>query len=239
MESLSLYIHVPFCRSKCRYCSFNSYSGMGWLIPRYVDALAGEIRLRADSGSRVNTIYIGGGTPTLLTGEQLGEVLKACREAFDVAPESEITIEANPGTVGQTYLHQLTALGVNRLSLGVQSFDDIVLGELGRTHTAAEALEAYRMARDAGFENVNIDPFEDEDWDDEEFDYSEHEEIRNEFTWRSMKKKQGVLLKDLETDHIENIIKWVFRFSKSYPNPDSIIELMNNELSYRKDRNIK
>jgi len=153
---LSLYIHIPFCSSKCHYCSFNSYSGVDWLIPQYVEALIREIRLWADRGLKANTIYLGGGTPSLLNGEQIGGILKACGEAFDMARNAEITIEVNPGTISETFLRQLRALGVNRMSLGVQSFDERKLRELGRLHTAAEALEAYRMARGI-FETINID----------------------------------------------------------------------------------
>lgn len=155
-QSLSLYIHIPFCRSKCYYCSFNSYSGMDWLIPQYVEALVREIRLRADRGLKVNTIYLGGGTPSLLNGGQIGEMLKACGEAFEVAHNAEISIEANPGTISEPFFRQLRALGVNRLSLGVQSFDERRLRELGRLHSAIEAVEAYRMARGT-FDNINID----------------------------------------------------------------------------------
>jgi oxygen-independent coproporphyrinogen-3 oxidase len=134
---LSLYIHIPFC-------------------PQYVEALIREIHLWAGRGLKANTIYLGGGTPSLLNGEQIGGILKACDEAFDMARNAEITIEVNPGTISETFLRQLRALGVNRMSLGVQSFDDRKLRELGRRHTAAEALEAYRMARGT-FETINID----------------------------------------------------------------------------------
>lgn len=156
MGSLSLYVHIPFCRSKCHYCSFNSYSGMDWIIPQYVEALIREMRPWVDHSLKVSTIYLGGGTPSLLNGEQIGEIVEACGEAFDVAYNAEITIEANPGTISEPFLRQLRALGINRLSLGVQSFDDRRLRELGRLHSATEAVEAYGMARRT-FENINID----------------------------------------------------------------------------------
>ena len=155
MENLSLYIHIPFCQSKCHYCSFNSYSGMNWLIPEYVEALIKEIRCW-EYGGTVDTIYLGGGTPTMLDGQHLGTILEACGRAFTVPPDVEITIEANPDTIREPFLRQLRALGVNRLSLGVQSFDDRRLKELGRRHSASEALEAFGLSRNA-FNNVNID----------------------------------------------------------------------------------
>jgi oxygen-independent coproporphyrinogen-3 oxidase len=128
---------------------------MDWLIPQYVEALVKEIRSWVCSGT-VDTIYLGGGTPTILDVEQLGNILEACCRAFVVASDAEITIEANPGTISWPFLLQLRALGVNRLSLGVQSFDDRRLNELGRRHSATEAVETFRLARNA-FNNVNID----------------------------------------------------------------------------------
>lgn len=128
---------------------------MEWLIPQYVEALIKEIR-GWDRGGTVDTMYVGGGTPTILDGQHLGTILEACGRAFVVAPDAEITIEANPGTISEPFLRQLRALGVNRLSLGVQSFDDRRLNELGRRHSASEALEAFEVARNA-FNNVNID----------------------------------------------------------------------------------
>lgn len=153
--SLGLYIHIPFCRSKCRYCGFNSYSGMDWLVPQYVEAIAGEIR-RCGERLEVGSIYLGGGTPTILSGDQLGTVLDACRCAFAVDDAAEVTIEANPGSVTGPFLRQLRRLGVNRVSLGVQSFNDGELTSLGRAHSSAQAFEAYGLARDL-FDNVNVD----------------------------------------------------------------------------------
>jgi len=128
---------------------------MDWLIPGYVEALVKEIRCW-EYGGTVDTVYLGGGTPTMLDEQHLGAILEACGHAFAVAPHAEITIEANPGTISETFLRHLRALGVNRLSLGVQSFDDRRLKELGRRHSASKALEAFGLARIA-FNNVNID----------------------------------------------------------------------------------
>jgi oxygen-independent coproporphyrinogen-3 oxidase len=148
MDAVSLYIHIPFCRAKCAYCDFNSYPGLGHLFKKYVRALQAEMRWVSRRRSlKVKTIYLGGGTPTVLPLAPLGEVLDACREYFTVAEEIEITVEANPGTVDGSYLTGLLEMGVNRLSLGVQSFHDDELRLLGRIHTAAQAVETYRLAR--------------------------------------------------------------------------------------------
>jgi oxygen-independent coproporphyrinogen-3 oxidase len=148
MDAVSLYIHIPFCRAKCAYCDFNSYPGLGHLFGKYVRALQAEMRWVSRRRSlKLNTIYLGGGTPTVLPLALLGQVLDAYREHFTVAEEIEITVEANPGTVGGSYLKGLLEMGVNRLSLGVQSFHDDELRLLGRIHTAGQAIETYRLAR--------------------------------------------------------------------------------------------
>ncbi len=158
-SSLAIYLHIPFCAVRCAYCDFNTYAGLDALFEPYVAALVREIRL---SGSRrdrlpVRTIFIGGGTPTVLPPGLLARVLDACRETFDVAPDAEITSEANPGTVDQSCFAALRAMGVNRLSLGVQSFDDAELRWLGRIHGAAEAEAAFGAACESGFDNINLD----------------------------------------------------------------------------------
>ena len=157
-ESVSLYIHIPFCRAKCAYCSFNSYQGLEHLKAPYVQALVREIEgyFQPDKLKAI-TMYFGGGTPSLLSLEQLAELLAASSRAFRIEEGSEITLEANPGTIDLLYLKGLRKLGVNRLSLGVQSLDDRTLCILGRIHSAREALEAYGMARQAGFSNINLD----------------------------------------------------------------------------------
>lgn len=165
MSSVSVYVHVPFCLSKCRYCDFASepLKEAGGLAAarRYVDALAIEMDLRAASaefaGASVPTVYLGGGTPTVLPAEWLGEIMARLRMRFQVAPAAEITVEANPGTVSGGDIAALVTAGVNRISLGVQSFSDEVLRTLGRVHTAAEAGAAVEAARGAGCENLNLD----------------------------------------------------------------------------------
>lgn len=155
----ALYLHVPFCDHRCAYCDFNAYAGLDRLIPAYMDALAREARLWSAmlAGTRVATIFFGGGTPSLAPLPLLERVLSAVHEAFAIAPDAEVTLEANPGTVDEAYLRGLRALGFNRLSLGAQSFDDAELRALDRIHDAAAVLAAYRAARAAGFENINLD----------------------------------------------------------------------------------
>lgn len=159
MDSVSLYIHIPFCKAKCAYCDFNSYVGLEDLYDDYVDALLQEMALISGrlSPLRGRTIYLGGGTPTVLSLQQLRRVLEGCAQVFVIDEGAEVTCEANPGTVDLDYLEGLRNLGVGRLSLGVQSLHDDELGLLGRVHNAAQAIEAYDMARQAGFENINLD----------------------------------------------------------------------------------
>jgi len=154
-----IYLHIPFCETRCHYCNFATGGYESELARRYVAALREEI-LRAEATPEMQTvdsIYFGGGTPTTLSVEQLSGIIELCREKFDVAPNTEITSEANPGTISQEFLENLRAAGVNRLSFGVQSFDDGELKMIGRSHSAEDARQAVRMARAAGFANVSID----------------------------------------------------------------------------------
>ena len=154
-----VYVHIPFCRAKCRYCDFNSYAGRAGEIGPYLAALAAEMAATAPTtaGARARTLYIGGGTPSLLAADQVGAIVGQCRRLFGLSPDEEVTLEANPGTVDTAYLADVRAAGVNRLSLGVQSFDDGALRFLGRIHSAAAAIAAYEAARRAGFANVSLD----------------------------------------------------------------------------------
>jgi oxygen-independent coproporphyrinogen-3 oxidase len=157
--SISLYLHIPFCRSKCAYCDFNSYAGLESLIEPYVGALIAEMELWQEPSRdmSVATVFLGGGTPSLLPLPEMERIVAALRPRFRLAADAEFSCEANPGTVDFPYLQGLRSLGVNRLSLGVQSFHDDELATLGRIHTAAQAREAYHMARQAGFDNINLD----------------------------------------------------------------------------------
>lgn len=158
--SLSLYLHIPFCSLKCRYCDFNSYAGIEELMTPFVETLVDEARLWggvAGGGRRVETVFFGGGTPSLLPLAGIERIMVALRESFDFTPDAEVSLEANPGTADEAYLSGLVALGVNRLSFGVQSFHDDELAALDRIHTAQEARDGYRRAREAGFRRVNLD----------------------------------------------------------------------------------
>jgi oxygen-independent coproporphyrinogen-3 oxidase len=153
------YLHIPFCRTKCLYCDFNTYAGKERLMGSYVAALADEVSARAQEtqGLPLRSVYFGGGTPSLLAVSQVRRLLDTVRRACAVEAGAEVTLEANPGTFGRAYLEALLALGVNRLSLGVQSLDDETLRRLARTHNAARALADVRAAREAGVPSINID----------------------------------------------------------------------------------
>ncbi|WP_052890638.1 radical SAM family heme chaperone HemW [Thermogemmatispora carboxidivorans] len=164
LESVSLYLHVPFCHTRCYYCDFNTYAGLLSLREPYVRALLTEIELAGEMARpvaggprRARTIYFGGGTPSLLSAEQIRRLLAACRTAFAVDPEAEISLEANPGTLSGGHLQALRAAGVNRLSLGAQSFEPHLLKLLGRTHSPEDVMQAVRAARSAGFASLNLD----------------------------------------------------------------------------------
>lgn len=158
-HDLSLYLHIPFCDSKCAYCDFNSYAGMESLIPDYTRALCTEARLWAPLARdrRVNTVFFGGGTPSLLPLAEMRRVMETLRWEYRLNPQAEWSLEANPGTITEPYLRGLRELGFNRLSIGVQSFDDAELRALDRIHSAADAIEAVCAARAAGFDDLNLD----------------------------------------------------------------------------------
>lgn len=156
----SIYIHIPFCRHRCGYCDFNTYAGKEDLIPSYVSALRREIELVSRSAGQslpVHTIFFGGGTPSLLPIHALQQILSTLHDCFDIQPNPEITLEANPGTVSLTYLRELHELGVNRLSLGMQSAHEIELKLLERQHSLKDIEQAVNWARQAGFKNLNLD----------------------------------------------------------------------------------
>ena len=156
---LSLYVHIPFCIAKCGYCDFNSYAGLESLIPAYAQALLQEAEMwsAACQGWRTETLFFGGGTPSLMPLAELERILEGLRRHLGLTADAEVTLEANPGTVDEPYLSRLREMGVNRLSLGVQSFRNDELAFLGRIHSAEEARSAYRGARSVGFDNVSLD----------------------------------------------------------------------------------
>ena len=155
----ALYVHIPFCVKKCVYCDFASYAGRDRDLAHYLRALEREIKAaRREFGAlTIETLFIGGGTPSLLSGEQVHALMDAVRVDFAFAPDAEITVEANPGAVSLPKLRAYRAAGVNRISLGVQAMQDSLLRTLGRIHTAAQAEEAVELVRRAGYENINLD----------------------------------------------------------------------------------
>ena len=153
---LGLYVHIPFCSAICNYCNFNRGLFDASLKDQYVRALLGEIEREAD-GSPADTIYFGGGTPSLLEPSEIAAIIDACRSAFAITGDVEITMEANPETVTPERLVRFREAGVNRLSYGVQSFRDEELQRLSRLHSAARAADAVAMAREAGFDNLSLD----------------------------------------------------------------------------------
>ncbi len=159
MKPAAVYLHIPFCVSKCAYCDFCSYSGLDHLYSEYTQSLEQEIGREGSAwdGVRFDALYVGGGTPTVLPVGSLTRLIESCRDAFSLAPGCETSVEANPGTVTADSLGALRRAGVNRLSLGVQSLHNDELLLLGRIHTAEGARRAYDMARAAGFTNVNLD----------------------------------------------------------------------------------
>jgi len=156
---LGLYIHIPFCAQKCPYCDFNTYAGLEKHVGTTVEALCQEMRRWQAllAARRVDTIFLGGGTPTLLSGAQLKRLFTAIHANFRVSPTCEITSEANPGTVDRAKFDILYELGVNRLSIGVQSFQPDELAFLGRIHNVDDVVKAFEAARAAGFANINLD----------------------------------------------------------------------------------
>jgi oxygen-independent coproporphyrinogen-3 oxidase len=155
----SLYVHIPFCTAKCTYCDFNSYAGQGSLMQPYAEAVAVEAALWSPylAGRRVETVSFGGGTPSLLPLPQMQVIIDALHRCFEIEPGAEVTLEANPGTVDLLHLTGLRRLGFNRVSFGVQSFHDDELRTLDRIHDADAVDEAYGWAREAGFDNINLD----------------------------------------------------------------------------------
>ncbi|MBQ2942081.1 MAG: radical SAM family heme chaperone HemW [Clostridia bacterium] len=156
--SNGIYIHIPFCLAKCAYCDFNSYSGKMNLRDDYITALISE--MKSFSGIEADTVYIGGGTPTVLENKQLERLITAIHETFSLAEDTEFSVESNPATADFEKYSLLKNLGVNRLSIGVQSFRDNELKALSRVHSSADAIEAVLLAKKAGFKNISIDLME-------------------------------------------------------------------------------
>jgi len=163
-KSVGIYIHIPFCERKCTYCNFNTTDFFEGLAERYIDAVSREIaywgeNLTQVSGdpAQVDTIYFGGGTPSIVDAAHLAKLIVSCRAAFEVAPDSEVTIEINPATFSKSKVAQWLRAGINRASVGAQSFIDAELVSLSRTHTADDARRTIEVLKEAGFENISLD----------------------------------------------------------------------------------
>ena len=156
---MGLYIHVPFCKTKCPYCDFNTYQGIESQMGGYLEAVTGELRLWGQALGRpqARTVFFGGGTPSYLPDGDIAAILDAANDSFAIASDAEVTIEANPGDLNADACRGLLQQGVNRLSIGVQSLDNRLLQLLGRRHSADGAIEAFHAARAAGFGNVSLD----------------------------------------------------------------------------------
>ena len=160
-KELELYLHIPFCVSKCRYCDFLSAPSGEEQRQIYVERLCRRIRYWSDVvhnyGYEIVSIFVGGGTPSILTGEQITQIFEAVRESFPIQEDAEITLEMNPGTDVKDKLPVYRKLGINRLSMGLQSADNEELKRLGRIHTYEDFRQVYQWAREAGFTNINVD----------------------------------------------------------------------------------
>jgi len=158
-QGMGLYIHVPFCATKCPYCDFNTYQGIESLLEPYLEALTTEIQLwgRVLSKLRVNTVFLGGGTPSYLPEHHLPRIFEVINSSFVLREDAEITVEANPDDLNQSNCAAWLRLGINRLSIGVQSLDDGMLKMLGRRHDSSRAKNAVEEAQAAGFTNINLD----------------------------------------------------------------------------------
>jgi oxygen-independent coproporphyrinogen-3 oxidase len=158
-DPFGVYVHIPFCAHVCPYCDFNTYAGQTSRIPAYVDAACQETAMWSPlfDGRRAATIFIGGGTPSLLEPGQIRRIIAACRSAFDVAPDAEVTIEANPNDLEEAFCHAVRHAGVTRLSIGAQTLNHRGLRVLGRLHDAKQIARAVAAARRSGFDNVSLD----------------------------------------------------------------------------------
>ena len=157
MIAAGLYLHIPFCSSRCSYCDFATGLYQSELAERYVGALVEEFNSSRESGAQVDTIYFGGGTPSLLSPSQLERILNTVHARFEIDPSAEITLEINPGSVTAEKLRAFRIAGVNRASFGAQTFDDAELAKLGRSHSASDAMETFAELRRAGFDNISFD----------------------------------------------------------------------------------
>jgi oxygen-independent coproporphyrinogen-3 oxidase len=151
-----LYIHIPFCLSKCDYCDFYSLTSIS-AVPDFLEALFKEMEMYRNRFNPFDTVYIGGGTPSLLSPQQLESLLESVRKDFDLISAPEITVETNPADLDQSFLESMHEIGINRINIGVQSFDEKILNFLGRRHSVNQAISAVEASRKAGFHNIGLD----------------------------------------------------------------------------------
>ena len=157
MENFGIYIHIPFCKKKCKYCDFISFSCYAEKENEYVDSLLKEIENYESIEKEVSTIYIGGGTPSIIDSKNIIKILEKIRLKFNVKSDAEITIEINPGTITKEKLEDYKSVGINRLSIGLQSTNNDILNLIGRIHTYEEFEKNYNLAKEVGFTNINVD----------------------------------------------------------------------------------
>lgn len=159
MKELGIYVHIPFCKQKCSYCDFISYCNKNDLVEKYIDALKQEIKNNIEDVSKyeISTIYMGGGTPSYIDSKYIGEILEIIKQKYNISKNAEITIEVNPGTATKEKLRCYVATGINRISIGLQSCNNNLLKMIGRIHTYEEFLNTYKLAREVGFKNINVD----------------------------------------------------------------------------------
>lgn len=157
MKELGIYVHIPFCKQKCSYCDFISYCDKNDLIEKYIKALKQEIENSSVNEYEISTIYIGGGTPSYIESKYISEILKTIKQKYNISKNVEITIEVNPGTATKEKLRDYVEAGINRISIGLQSCNNNLLKMIGRIHTYEEFLSTYKLAREVGFKNINVD----------------------------------------------------------------------------------
>lgn len=158
-NEIGVYIHIPFCMKKCFYCDFVSYANKEDMIEKYIKALEKEIKIKAEENKllKINTIYIGGGTPSFIESKHIVYIINAIKESFNVKENAEITIEVNPRTVTKNKLEDYIKCGINRISIGLQTTNNELLKQIGRIHTYEQFLETYNLIRMVGFNNINVD----------------------------------------------------------------------------------
>lgn len=159
MKELGIYIHIPFCKQKCKYCDFISFSNKESYVEKYIKALKNEVINNKNKAKEyeVTTVYIGGGTPSFIESSYIVEILKTIKENYNIKKNAEITIEVNPGTVNEEKLKDYFNAGINRLSIGLQTTNNDLLKIIGRIHSYEEFLKTYNSAREVGFKNINVD----------------------------------------------------------------------------------